>query len=166
MTKLAGIIKHRFVAVLLTVSILSIGVLPVTGCALWCSVAPCSAASPDYVTVTAKSLAAVNTSAKTAMKIMKYEFVPAGKVSPETEAKIAKIYDDYVVAGRTACDLLILNDTVNAAEAFNTAKSLFANLLELLRSVGVLASPSLPVSDAKLLVEFPVTSQLVLEEGK
>lgn len=166
MKKFRTAIYAHFTAILLSVLLVVGVVVPSTGCALYCSVFKCSEQATDYTTVTAKALGATNVAAKTAMTILKYELVPSGKVSKETEAKIVKVYEDYVKAGQLTVDLLIVNNIKDANEAFVQLKAIFQNLLVLLRSVGVLDSPTISPDEKKLLVPYPATSYLVAEKGK
>lgn len=164
MKNLRNTFKVHVTAVVLSVLLVVGFAVPTTGCALFGSV---SGTNPtDYTTVTAKTLGATNVAAKTAMTILKYELVPAGKVSKETEANIAKVYDDYVRVGQLTVDLLIVNNVKDANEAFIQLKAIYQNLLVLLRSVGVLDSPTISSDEKKLLVPYPAASYLVAEKGK
>lgn len=166
MKKLRSAIYAHFTAITLSILLIFSIAAPTTGCALYCSVFSCSDKPTDYTTVTAKALGATNVAAKTAMTILKYELVPSGKVSKETEAKIVKVYEDYVKVGQLTTDLLIVNNIKDANEAFTQLKAIFQNLLVLLRSVGVMDSPTITQDDKNLLVPFPATSYLVAEKGK
>lgn len=154
----------RRVTLLILVLALSTGIMiSTTGCTLWCSVFTCATSTTpsDPATVTYKSLKATNIAAQTAMKILKHELVPAGKVSPEMEAKIVKVYEDYGIAFNAACDGLILADNARTDAAFTSLKSLFNNLLSLLQSVGVLTSPQLTAEPRSLLVPYAAPAILV-----
>lgn len=164
MKNLRNTFKVHVTAVVLSVLLVVGFAVPTTGCALFGSVSGTN--STDYTTVTAKTLGATNVAAKTAMTILKYELVPAGKVSKETEANIAKVYDDYVRVGQLTVDLLIVNNVKDANEAFVQLKAIYQNLLVLLRSVGVLDSPTISSDEKKLLVPYPASSYLVAEKGK
>jgi len=166
MKNLRNTLKAHFTAVILSVLLVVGLAAPTTGCALYCSVFSCGDKPADYTTVTAKALGATNIAVKTAMTILKYELVPAGKVSKETEDKIVKVYEDYVKAGQLTVDLLIVNNIKDANEAFTQLKVIYQNLLVLLRSVGVLDSPTISPDEKKLLVPYPATSYLVAEKGK
>lgn len=166
MTKIRMGLSNRFTALALSLLLVFAVAVPTTGCALYCSVFTCSDKPVDYTTVTAKAIGATNVAAKTAMTILKYELVPSGKVSKETEAKIVKVYEDYVTTGQLVVDLLIVNNLKDANEAFVRLKEVFQNLLVLLRSVGVMDSTTLPSEEKKLLVPYPAMSYLVVEKGK
>lgn len=165
MKKIRTAFSVHFRAIALSILLVFAIAAPTTGCALYCSVFSCSDKPVDYTTVTAKAIGATNIAAKTAMTILKYELVPSGKVSKETEAKIVKVYEDYVTTGKLVVDLLIVNNVKDANEAFVQLKAIFQNLLVLLRSVGVMDSPTLPSEEKKLLVPYPATSYLVVEKG-
>ena len=166
MKKFRTSVYAHFTAFVLSILLVFSIVAPTTGCSLYCSVFPCSTEPANYTTVTAKALGATNVAAKTAMTILKYELVPSGKVSKETEAKIVKVYEDYVKTGQLTVDLLIINNVKDANEAFIQLKAIFQNLLVLLRSVGVLDSPTMTSTEKSLLVSYPATAYLIAEKGK
>lgn len=166
MKKVLSVISLHFRAIAVVAFLVFAITAPTTGCALYCKVFPCSDNPTDYTTVTAKTIGSINVAAKTAMTVLKYELVPSGRVSADTEAKIAKVYDDYVETGKLVVDLLIINNVQDANVAFVQFKEIYRNLLVLLRSVGVLDSPTLAASDKKLLVPYPATAYVTVEKGK